>query len=100
MQTLSAELAKRFSLGWSHYVTLLTTGNREERRFYELEAAGNGWSMRELERQIAVVELTLPEQANIYASKNQLYLPSKQELAAQLERIQRKLNYPKGKGDE
>ena len=100
VQTLSAKLMKRLSLAWSHYVTLLTTGNREGRRFCELEAAGNGWSVRELERQIAVVELTLPEQANIYASKYQLYLPSKQELAAQLERIQRELNYPKGKGDE
>ena len=91
---------KRFSLAWSHYVTLLTTGNREERRFYELEAAGNGWSARELERQIAVVELTLPEEAKIYASKYQLYLPSKQELASQLERIQRELNYREDEGDE
>ena len=32
----------------------------------------------------AVVELTLPEDANIYASKYQLYPPSKQELAEQL----------------
>ena len=39
----------------------------------------------------ALVELTLPEEANIYASKYQLYLPSKQELATQLERIQREL---------
>lgn len=45
----------------------------------------------------AVVELTLPEKANIYASKYQLYLPSKQELVAQLESIQRELNY---RGDE
>ena len=30
----------------------------------------------------AVVELTLPEDANIYASKYHLYLPSKRELAA------------------
>ena len=43
----------------------------------------------------AVVELTLPEEANIYASKYQLYLPSKQELVAQLESIQRELNYRK-----
>ena len=100
VQTLSAKLMKRFPLAWSHYVTLLTTGNREGRRSYELEAAGNGWSVRELERQIAVVELTLPEQANIYASKNQLYLPSKQELAAQLERIQRELNYQEDEGVE
>ena len=39
----------------------------------------------------AVVELTLPEDANIYASKYQLYLPSKQELSAQLESIRRQL---------
>ena len=241
-----AFLGNRFTLAWSHYVTLLTIDNPEESRFYELEAAENGWSVRELERQIssslyerlalsrdkeevrrlasegqviekasdliknplvleflgleekpvhseseletaiidrlqhfllelgkgflfearqkrftfdnshfrvdlvfynrllrcyvsidlkrgklthqdlgqmqmyvnyfdryvktgdelptigivlcgrkndAVVELTLPEEANIYASKYQLYLPSKQELAAQLERIQRELNY-------
>ena len=253
VQTLSAELVKRFSLGWSHYVTLLTIDNSEERRFYELEAADNGWSVRELERQIAsslyerlalsrdkeevrrlasegqvvekasdliknplvleflgleekpvyseseletaiidrlqhfllelgkgflfearqkrftfdnrhfrvdlvfynrllrcyvlidlkrgelthqdlgqmqmyvnyfdryvktddelptigillcgdkndaVVELTLPEEANIYASKYQLYLPSKQELVAQLESVWRELNYLESKDDE
>ena len=31
-------LKDRFSFGWSHYVTLLTIDNPEERRFYELEA--------------------------------------------------------------
>ena len=246
-------LKDRFSLGWSHYVTLLTIDNPEERRFYEVEAAGNGWSVRELERQIAsslyerlalsrdkeevrrlasegqviekasdliknplvleflglaekpvyseseletaiidrlqhfllelgkgflfearqkrftfdnshfrvdlvfynrllrcyvlidlkrgelthqdlgqmqmyvnyfdryvktddelptigivlcgrkndaVVELTLPEEANIYASKYQLYLPSKQELVAQLESIQKELNYREGEDGE
>lgn len=39
----------------------------------------------------AVVELTLPEDANIYASKYQLYLPSKQELAEQLSRVRREI---------
>lgn len=34
----------------------------------------------------ALVELTLPEEANIYASKYQLYLPSKEELKQQLMR--------------
>ena len=42
----------RFSLGWSHYVTLLTIDNPEERRFYEIEAIDNDWSVRELKRQI------------------------------------------------
>ena len=32
----------------------------------------------------AVVELTLPEDANIYASKYQLYLPSREEFADQV----------------
>ena len=45
-------LTERFILGWTHYVTLLTIGDPDERHFYELEAAGNGWGYRELERQI------------------------------------------------
>ena len=39
----------------------------------------------------AVVELTLPRDASIYASQYQLYLPSKQELKAQLESVQKEL---------
>jgi len=36
-----------------------------------------------------MVELTLPEGANIYASEYQLYLPSKEELCQQLEEVQK-----------
>lgn len=39
-----------------------------------------------------LVELTLPENANIFASKYQLYLPSKEELKAELEQITRDLD--------
>ena len=39
----------------------------------------------------AVVELTLPEDANIYASKYQLYLPSREELADQVVRVRREI---------
>ncbi len=46
------ELLRKFELSWSHYVSLLTIDNPEERRFYEIEAAANSWSVRELERQI------------------------------------------------
>lgn len=53
LQTLSAELASKFTLGWSHYVTLLTIANADERRFYEIEARANSWGARELERQVA-----------------------------------------------
>jgi len=52
LQAVGARLTNRFSLGWTHYVTLLTLKNSEERRFYEIEATENGWGYRELERQI------------------------------------------------
>ena len=50
---VTPEMFRRFTLGWSHYVSLLTIDKPEERRFYEIEAAQNQWSVRELERQIA-----------------------------------------------
>jgi hypothetical protein len=40
----------------------------------------------------ALVELTLPKDANIFASKYQLYLPSKEELKQQLEKIEIELD--------
>lgn len=49
LQTLS----RQFTLGWSHYVELLTLDDTAERHFYEIEAAANQWTVRELQRQIA-----------------------------------------------
>ena len=46
------KLSKQFSLGWSQYVTLLSVTDPEARHFYEIEAAENGWSVRELKRQL------------------------------------------------
>ncbi len=40
-----------FQLSWSHYLVLIRITNTEERRFYEIEAAKNQWSLRELKRQ-------------------------------------------------
>ena len=51
-QTVSANLAKRFPLGWSHYSTIISIDDADARRFYEIEAADNGWSVRELKRQL------------------------------------------------
>ncbi|MBO7422380.1 MAG: DUF1016 family protein [Oscillospiraceae bacterium] len=48
-QTPSAEL--HFTLSWSHYLKLLRIENPDERRFYEIEATENNWSLRELQRQ-------------------------------------------------
>jgi predicted nuclease of restriction endonuclease-like (RecB) superfamily len=39
-------------LSWSHYCELLKENNINARSFYEIEAVENGWSMRELRRQM------------------------------------------------
>lgn len=50
-QTLSGQSQEPFCLSWSHYVFLLGIKNVEERRFYEIEAAEQNWTLRELRRQ-------------------------------------------------
>lgn len=40
-----------FLLSWSHYVFLLGIKNADERSFYEIGAAGQSWTLRELKRQ-------------------------------------------------
>lgn len=42
-----------FPLPWSHYVRLMTVPNLDARHFYEQEAVKGGWSVRQLDRQIA-----------------------------------------------
>jgi len=42
-----------FPLSWSHYVRLLTVPDAEARDYYENESLRGGWSVRELDRQIA-----------------------------------------------
>ncbi|MBF8297088.1 MAG: DNA-binding protein HU-alpha [Bacteroidetes bacterium] len=47
-------LSKRFQLSWSHYVYLIRRAKSDEARsFYETEALRGGWSVRQLDRQIA-----------------------------------------------
>ena len=41
----------KFMLSWSQYLKLMRIDNVDERRFYEIEAIRNHWSLRELERQ-------------------------------------------------
>ena len=50
-QTSSAKSASPFKLGWSQYVFLIGIDNSEERRFYEIEASANSWTLPELKRQ-------------------------------------------------
>ena len=42
---------RKFFLSFSHYVFLMRIPNIDERHFYEIEAARNGWGIKELERQ-------------------------------------------------
>ena len=46
-------LAARFILSWSHYARLLSIESDEARTFYEAEALRGGWTVRQLDRQIA-----------------------------------------------
>jgi predicted nuclease of restriction endonuclease-like (RecB) superfamily len=40
-----------FTLSWSHYLKLMRIDNKEERKFYEIEAFQNNWGLKELQRQ-------------------------------------------------
>jgi predicted nuclease of restriction endonuclease-like (RecB) superfamily len=57
LQTLSGLSShgqlQRFPLPWSHYVRLLAAKGKAARTFYETEALRGGWSVRQLDRQIA-----------------------------------------------
>ena len=43
----------RFTLSWSHYIVLMRIKNDNERKFYEIEALREHWSVRHLQRQYA-----------------------------------------------
>ena len=56
------------SLGWAHYRLLMRLPNPEARSFYEIEAARESWSVRQLERQVeAILFQRRPE--NLQASR-------------------------------
>lgn len=46
----SSTPSRKFTLSWSHYVFLIRL-DEHERKFYEIEATQNNWSLRELKRQ-------------------------------------------------
>src|SRR5206468_6434130 len=49
-----AEIVTAFPLSWTHYIHLIRRSRTPEaRRFYEAEALRGGWSVRQLDRQIA-----------------------------------------------
>ncbi|MBP1765579.1 MAG: hypothetical protein H6Q65_2637 [Firmicutes bacterium] len=50
-EDISQSASGKFALSWSHYVFLTSLDNAAERKFYELEAAENSWTLPELRRQ-------------------------------------------------
>lgn len=48
---VETSVMRSFALSWSHYLVLMRIENPDERRFYEIEAAENGWGLTELKRQ-------------------------------------------------
>lgn len=51
LSPISAEPSNAFNMSWSHYLKLMRIDDPAERQFYEIEAAKNRWSVRELQRQ-------------------------------------------------
>lgn len=45
------KVSDEFKLSWSHYLKLMRIDDLNERRFYEIEAYKNNWSLKEFERQ-------------------------------------------------
>jgi len=72
-QTVSAKsvLWPQFPLPWSHYVRLLSVGDRSAREYYEREALVGGWSIRQLDRQIASLAYQRTRGARSRSSKDE-----------------------------
>jgi predicted nuclease of restriction endonuclease-like (RecB) superfamily len=61
---------RKFYLSWSHYLKLMRIENEDERHFYEIEAAKNGWSLSELKRQY---NSSLYERLALSTDKDKVY---------------------------
>ena len=61
---------RKFYLSWSHYLKLMRIENKDERHFYEIEAAKNGWSLSELKRQY---NSSLYERLALSTDKDKVY---------------------------
>jgi predicted nuclease of restriction endonuclease-like (RecB) superfamily len=62
-------------LSWTHYERLLQVADPEARDWYASEAYDQSWSVRTLQRNIS----------SQFASKYKLYLPTEEELRAEIE---------------
>lgn len=85
-------------LSWTHYRTLLKLERRSARDFYEIEAVKNGWSARQLERQInsLLFERLLKsrDKAGVLALANEGLIPTRPEDAIKDPYVLEFLNLP------
>ena len=51
-KSLISESINPFQLSWTHYIRLMRIDDIKERKFYEIEAKQENWTVREMERQI------------------------------------------------
>ena len=51
-KSLISESINPFQLSWTHYIRLMRMTDIKERKFYEIEAKQENWTVREMERQI------------------------------------------------
>ncbi len=76
-QTRGWESGFPTNLSWSHYLLLIRIQDARARAFYEIEAASNNWSVRELERQIGsllferLASAGVPDRSEKLASRGQ-----------------------------
>ena len=61
----------QFPLPWSHYVRLLSVDDHGAREYYEREALVGGWSVRQLDRQIARLAYQRTRGARSRSSKDE-----------------------------
>lgn len=59
----------RFALSWTHYLILMRIRDADSRRFYEIEAASQQWTVRQLKRQI---DSSLYERLALSRDKNEV----------------------------
>lgn len=53
MPTIQQSLTAKFKLSWTHYQVLMRIDDEAARRFYEIEAKNQQWSVRQLQRKLA-----------------------------------------------
>ena len=64
-----SQIVGQLKLSWTHYIFLMKIEDQNERTFYEIEATGNNWSVRELKRQF---DTSLYERIALSKDKNKV----------------------------